>query len=211
MVKQEAYKPKQQYKPQQKKKMFSPAILVAVFFGGIMVLSTVGFIGSYGGGSAGDLVYGDFTFTQTQGGYVVKVNDVSLEFSYFPQALESINISDTIVNTIKTPRAIVMTYNPESKINQSAGLIQYNYEQIFDKVLGAYAQRSVTNNTLFETLDEADCSDATQFVPVLMWEHGNKTAIYQEGFCVHAVAANDFEAIRLADRLAYRLIGVMES
>jgi len=209
MAKDTAYKPKRQYVPQDKKRMFSPAMLVAVFFGGIMVTSTLGFIGAYSGGEAGSIVYGDYNFVRTQRGYGVTVNDVQLEFSYFPDVLKDIEISDDIVTLLGSTKSIIVTYDPESSLNQSAGLIQYNLEQLYDNALNSYAQRSVTNNTLFPSLSQATCADATQFVPVLILEEGNETKFVREGNCVHAIARYDQDAIRLHDRLAYRLLGVM--
>lgn len=210
MAKKEAYKPKRQYIPKEKRKLFNPAILVAVFFGFVMVTSTIGFIASYSDPSANGevILVGDHEFVRTQRGFGIVIDDVPLEFTYLPDSVASIELDQAIVDTLKQSKSIIVTYEPESPINGSAGLVQYNLEQLYDKVLGGYVQRSVINNTDYPTLSSADCSDATEFIPVLKFEFGNLTHFSREGNCIIATSTHDFDTIRLHDRLSYRLLGV---
>ena len=212
MGKSKKFKPKKQYTPQGKKKLFSPGALVAIFIGFVMVSSTLGFIASYttGGGTGAKVPYGEYTFTQTQRGYALVLDDVELEFSYFPESLTHIQISDDIVSTLKNSKQVIVTYDPSSSINGSAGLIQYNLEQVYDKVFDSFASRALINNTAYPQIPQADCSDATEFVPVLVWELGNESRMIKDGNCIHAQALSDFDAIRLHDKLLYLMIGVMQ-
>jgi len=212
MGKNRKFKPKRQYIPNGKKKLVSPAALVAVFIGFVMVSSTLGFIAAYttGGGTGAKVPYGEYTFSQTPRGYALELDDVELEFSYFPESLTHIKIPNDIVNTLKNSKQIIVTYDASSSINGSAGLIQYNLEQVYDKVFKSFVTRALINNTAYPQIQQADCSDATEFVPVLVWELGNESRMYKEGNCIHAQALSDFDAIRLHDKLLYRMIGVMQ-
>ena len=127
MAKEEAYKPKRQYHPNNKKKTNYAAWLVAIMFGGIMVTSTIGFIASYStGGSTGESVlYGEHKLFRTQRGYGVTINDVPLEFSFLPDILESIPLDKDIITSLTNTEAVIITYDPESPINGSAGLVLY--------------------------------------------------------------------------------------
>lgn len=210
MVKEHAYKPKRQHKPQPKKRWVTPGILVGIFLGFLMVTSIFGFLGAYtSNGSGGTLDYNGHTFQQTALGYTTTINDISLEFSYFPDSVAHLNVSQDIVDLIKSTKALTVTYDPVSPINQSAGLIQFNLEQLYDKALGIYVTRSLTDNSAFPTLANATCADATPYVPVILLEQGDVTQVSLEGSCIHMTAIGDQDLVRIHDLLAYRLLGVI--
>lgn len=211
MVKEHAYRPKRQHKPMQKKRFFSPGMMVGIFLGMLMVGSMFGFIASYtSGGDQNALVYNGFKFTQTRYGYATEVEGTQFEFSYAPQSVEYINISKDIINALSSANAVVITYDDESMINQSGALVQFNLGQLYEEVLGAYVTRALVNNSRFDTMEQADCDSATQFVPVIKIVQGETTSVTRQGDCFIMSALNDLDMIRLQDRLSYGLVGVIK-
>ena len=210
MVKEDAFKPKRQHNPTPKKRFFSPSVLVAIFFGLIMMTSTIGFIASYTSGSDA-ATYNGYRFIRTNQGFSVVVNEVELQFATLPDSLTNIPLDDQIVNRIRDAKSVTLTYDPQSQLNTTGGLIEYDLENILGQVLDIYVQRAVTNNTPFPSLLQADCSQATPFVPVISWDLGNESAFTLDKDCIRATARSDIDALRLSERLSYRLLGVMTS
>ncbi|HLC84491.1 MAG TPA: hypothetical protein VJH22_01735 [Candidatus Nanoarchaeia archaeon] len=211
MVKEEAYRPKRQHNPTPKKRLFSPSTLIAIFFGLIMMTSTIGFIASYTSDGSDTVTYNGFKFVRTNQGYSVVVNEQELLFGALPDSLTNILLDDQIVDRIRDAESVTLTYDPQSQINTTGGLIEYELENVLGQVLDIYVQRAVINNTPFPSLLQADCSQATVYVPVISWELGNESAFKLEGDCIRAIARSDIDALRLSERLSYRLLGVMSS
>ncbi len=211
MVKEQAYRPKKHHVPAQKKRWISPSTLIAIFFGLIMMTSTIGFIASYTSDGSDKVTYNGFKFIRTNQGFSVTINEQELLFGALPDSLTNIPLEDQIVNRIRDAESVTLTYDPLSQINTTGGLIEYDLENVLGQVLDIYVQRAVTNNTPFPSLLQADCSQATAFVPVISWELGNESTFKFDGDCIRATARSDIDALRLSERLSYRLLGVMSS
>jgi len=209
MVKHKAYKPKNQHRPKKRKRLFSPGMLVGIVLGFLMVTSMFGFITAYTDQSQTTLQYNEFRFEQTTRGFATDVDGQTLEFSYFPESVESISVDQQVIDKLKGVNALTLTYDPESEINQSAALVQYNLGSLYEEALDVYVTRALTNNTLFDSLPQADCEQATQFVPVVKLTKANQTRVSQQGNCILVEATSDVDMIRLQDRISYGLLGVI--
>ena len=183
-------------------------VLMGLFIVGIMVFSIFGFVISYGSGQE-RLNYGDYKFTRTQLGVQTKINGQKVLFNFFPTQVEDIPVDDQVKKLLKETKSLSVTYDPEDEWAQAMAEIQYYLEQALPELSDVYVERGLTDSTEYE-LDEIQCADATEKVPVLYLSHGETTEITFDNNCIIANAQAVQELYRINDRLQYIIFGVME-
>ena len=183
----------------------------AVFVGTIMLLSVAGFVFSFNPSSQGNnFRYGSLTFKQTQQGFfTTEVNGNPIDFSYRPEDVSDIDVPAAVVEKLTGSRVIYITYYWNTTLAKSMALLQFDAANLLDSLHGIFAQPASTTTNPFD-FPIITCNNATSFVPVLLLQEGNNTAIsFDSGNldCVVLNASSDTGFLRAADRLKYALIG----
>ncbi len=191
-----------------KKKKPNIKLYAGLFIAFIMITSIFGFIVSYQTGQEPLLEYGKFVFYQSSSGLYTKIKDNKAYFYYNPYEMEGINLSKDIRNRILDSKVVSVTYNPSSKYKKMLGGIQYEFGVVVYKTLGIIVQQGLSDNKDYK-LNKIDCTDATQFVPVILLEEG-KEGFRMENNCIIVTAEDDYGFLKLYTRLLYGLLGVIE-
>ncbi|MEK6837830.1 MAG: hypothetical protein AABX69_04205 [Nanoarchaeota archaeon] len=182
----------------------------AVFVGAIMLMSVAGFVFSFNPSAQGaNFRYGDLTFEQTQQGFfTTEVNGRQIDFFYRPEDVSDIDVPDFVVEKLMGNRVIYIAYYSNSTLASNMALLQFDAANILDARYGVFVQPASTTANPFG-LPIAACNNATSFIPVLLLQEGNNTAIaFDSGNldCVVLNASSDIGFLRAADRLKYALI-----
>lgn len=173
----------------------------------VMVLSTFGFVVSDFSSTTNKQPYGKYVFYETGQGW--KLKNPAGNFNYHPLDLEDIKITPEDREILLNTRVLVITYDPGHEDAQDMAQAQFYLDQILPQYKDVFVIRGLTNTTNYETVPLFACANATATEPVLLLEHGNKTMITRENDCWHAIAAQQFDYGRLAERIVYELIEVM--
>jgi hypothetical protein len=101
-------------------------------------------------------------------------------------------------------------YDPGSEYAESLAEAQFSISQALEGAKGVFVQAAFTSETE-HSLPVVSCSNATQFVPVIIIGYAeNKTEIVLEDSCVAINARNRQEMIMAYERFLYSVLGVME-
>ena len=171
------------------------AFLMVMSIGGIM-------IGSIGGN---ELEYNGVKFTQQENVYVAQFGDETLGFNYLPYQVEDMNVSKEALDLWKNAQVLIITFDPDSADVTFTDLLRFDLETTSGKfIVGA-----TNKETDKYDLPVLNCENATASQPVLFLKSEELTTIELEGNCIIATA-NNFEFLKIRDRLLYDLFGVME-
>jgi len=193
-----------------KKRRFKKEQFMVYFIAFIMISSVFGvvFYGFSGGGTKVD--YNEFTFLRGEDGnkWSTEIESKQIFFDYFPTEVEQFNISAEIINKMSNTMEIDITYDVSSTKKEVFAYFGYDMQQ-------QLANKDIYVRSGFITESEYDvpvitCADATAVVPVLYIQESNETKIYSELNCVILEAKNDFDFIRLKDRILYGIFGIIK-
>ncbi len=182
------------------------AILIGVLMVGL-VFSAVPFLFLGDGTQTVTERYNGFVIEQTHLGYGVEVDDVNYIFSSHPQDANSAEASQEALNRLKGARVLSITSN---FTDDQAGAIEGS---VF--VLSNLLDQQSKFTTLAYTEENAGreartCADATEAVPVLLYESSNETSgIALENNCVVVRSRTTSGFSLLTDRIRYELLGVL--
>ena len=165
-----------------KNKLWMPIFIVV-----IMISSTLGFM--YGGSSDSNIFkYGDYTFTNTNEGWVFFVNGDKYIFNYSPKELEHRQYDIDITN-------LYLTYYPNDINNNIAYSIDL-ISQISDSETIACFER---DNCITEEI--VNCNEDKN---ILVFLTGNEN-LYKEDSCTFISK----DIVKISEKLAYEMLGVM--
>ncbi len=183
----------------------------AIAVGVIMLMSVAGFVLSFNPSSQQtSFRYGGLLFKQDQqqGFFTTEVNGRQIDFFYRPEDVSDIDVPDFVVEKLMGNRVIYIAYYSNSTLASNMALLQFDAANILDARYGVFVQPASTTANPFG-LPIAACNNATSFIPVLLLQEGNNTAIaFDSGNldCVVLNASSDIGFLRAADRLKYALI-----
>lgn len=182
---------------------------MAIFIGVIMLMSVAGFVLSFSPGSqGGNFRYGGLDFTQTgQGFYSADIGGRDVGFFYRPEDVSGIDVPDEVAGKISGTRALYVSYGWNSSLSREMALLQFDLGNMLD-ARGVFAQPAFTGENPMN-ITVKGCNDATGFVPVLLLQEANNTAVGVEAGnpdCLVLNATDGASFLRLADRLKYVLI-----
>lgn len=187
----------------------------AIFVGAIMLLSVAGFVFSLNpSGQGANFRYGGLIFKQSpEGFYTADLNGIQLDFLYRPEDLADISISPDIVGKLTGSRSVSVTYYWNSTFSDDMALFQFDVSNLLDSKYGVFAEPGFTTaNPSGITI--ITCNDATQFVPVLLLQEANNTAIGIDSSrpdCIVLNASGSAGFSRVSDKLKYAIIGSIGS
>ena len=182
--------------------------LLVIFIGVTMILSTFGVIFYGFTGTEQKTSYGKYKFYRTQNMWTTTLDKQKIYFNYVPTQTEDINVSQDIKDILKNKIEIDTTYDIYDKLNQTIGLAQYQIGTTLTQA-NMYVRKGVTSNNTFN-FPIITCKDATDNIPVIFFKQGNTTSLRTEKSCVIAEAPSDIELLRVADRISFTILGIME-
>ena len=189
------------------KRKFDGKVIMAVFIGVIMIMSTLGFLVGQGGtGLEGTAIkVNGYELTPVQGGYTAEIGDAQIGFTYSPFIANRTKIDSNAINQIKSSKYLVMTSNFTSPYASDIALMQFQLAEILANELNIQAQLAFTKN---ETqLPAITCQNASQFMPVIEFRDGNTTDAFYQNNCLVLTAPSPAGFVELRDRLVYGLFG----
>ena len=164
-------------------------------------------------------VYNDFTITRQQHGWAVTVYTVYPDFSqpvprvvnlrYGPKELEDIEVDNSIKDIILKSENIYLTIDPNESSKIAIATIDLG------KVLGTAPWgvfKIPTQSALTQPIDNITvktCNDATQSTTIIYFKKGIQNSISNNNNCIVLEGREIEEIIKLSDRLALELLGVM--
>ncbi len=197
---------RQSKKKEKRNKLILGIFVIVVMVGGGLGIANRG--DSLGGNSVD---YGDFKFAQQQDRWFVKIDGKVVGFYYHPIEIEFIEMDKTITDTIKNAEALYITNDPTSPNAEYIAVARFQFNEVFVGFFSTPVVNTFTKNISTE-IPVITCEDATEQTPVIMFTEGNQTEIMAEDNCIvlKAQAQTFNDHFRLADRLLYSLLGVME-
>ncbi len=183
---------------------------MAIFIGVIMLSSVAGFVLSFNPSSQADTFrYSGLTFRQNpQGFYSAELGGKLLEFFYRPEDVSDIEVAPDVVDTVTGSRALYITYEFNSTFSQDMALLQFETANVLEAKYGIFVQPAFTGENLLN-ISVVGCGNATAFVPVLLIQAANSTAIStgpSNPNCIVASAPGSASFSRVADRLKYAIL-----
>lgn len=182
----------------------------ALFVGIIMVASVAAFVLSLNPNTQGSSFrYSGLTFKQDPSGFfTTEINGQPISFLYRPEDLTDIDLPKEVVQKLTGTTVLAITYYWNSSLAQSMALLQLDASNILDANYGVFTQSGFTTaNPLNVPL--VTCANATSFVPVLLLQDANNTAIGADSSnpnCVVVNASSDLGFARVSERLLYALL-----
>ena len=190
-------------------KGFTKQRVFAIVVGLLMASSVIGIVFvNYGTENRDVLTYKKYEFVRDGSSLVTQINGKPVPFTYFPKELESIQLNQSIADRIKNTRLVYATSDYHSNNSQVIASVEYDLARALDQNYGIYVIQGFTQNV--SKLPVVSCRNATGFVPVISFEEGNDTAIFERDNCI-IVQANDFNGfVKARDRLLYGIFGVIQ-
>ncbi|MCK4522245.1 MAG: hypothetical protein KAU20_06730 [Nanoarchaeota archaeon] len=188
-------------KREKRKRLFMSLFIVA-----IMVFSVAGYM--IGRGSSESTEYNGFKFTRKNNYWVTDINDIEISFDYFPTEVENINISSRIIDRIKNSREVDITSDFNNSFKEGISLAHLKLSMILSNI-NIYVRKGFTANNTYD-MPVITCEDATDFIPVILFEKYNKTGVYEDGNCIIVRAKSEIDFIAVKDRILYSVFGIIE-
>ncbi len=202
---------------------------MAIFIALVMGLSIVGFIGVGGIQSSGQatntqtIEYNGFTFENYNGLWKLNIQGTEFYFSAPPTALETIQIPTEAKNLLNHQKIYVSkehikttqeTTNEEETILSEntiteevdiSGLVFFYRSLFYTKGIQSFEACLTEENC--GDLPIISCEDTAAIVAI----QSETTQITAKDNCIYLEAQNDITRVRLAERLAYELLGVINN
>ncbi len=183
--------------------------LASLFIVAIMVLSIFAVVLDSTITSSNKAKYNGYKFTQTPRGWLTKIKGNELLFNFFPAELEHLEIPASIIEKLKTTKALQITYDSENPEATVLADIQFLLEQRLRSNTEIYVLRGMTRADENMPVLQITCANATQQMPVVLLNTANSTKIYEENNCI--LAEGDAENLLMfAEKTLYVLLGVMQ-
>jgi hypothetical protein len=186
--------------------------LIAFVIGGIMLMSVAGFIVGFSGSSqsgANSFRHGGLLFQQSQQGtFFTEVNGNFVEFFYLPEDLVNMEVSSSVISKLTGSKVLTVSYDWNTSLTEQMALLQFDLVNIFDAQHEIFVQPALTTENPFD-IEVTTCEGATSFVPVLLIQEANNTAISidtNNPNCVVLNGTSGFGFVRVADKLKYIII-----
>ena len=181
--------------------------LLSIFIAIIMVSSILGYM--LGRDEPDSVNYGKYKFYPKNFLWATKIQSKEYEFNNLPTSVENINISKGIFVRIKGTLEVDSTYDENSSFSQEMALTQHELSLLLKSYTNIYLRNGLTKKNSYN-LPVITCEDATDLIPVLYFKIANETQIYQDGNCIMVEARNGAEFLRIKDRIAFGILGIIE-
>lgn len=180
----------------------------AIVVGILMLMSVVGTVFFFNPSAQGvNFRFGGATFTQLpQGGYSGEINGREVGFFYRPDDLSDIVMPPQVADRVSGSRAMFITYYWNSSLAPEMALFQLDFATLLEASHNVYAEPAFTTQNP-SGLRSVTCANATSFVPVLLLQEANNTAIGSiSADCFVLNATDSASFLRVSDKLKYALL-----
>ena len=181
--------------------------LMVYFIAGIMVSSIFGVMFYGFTEQGGKATYGKYKFKQNPKGWITKIDGNELLFTYNPNQVGDIELSDEVKLKISSSQLIV-TSSFEDEAVEAIALAQFDMAEV-GSVSEVYLTVGFTDYET-EIMPMIGCENATQFVPVIYFKSSNETKVSLEGNCIVAESKTNDGFLVIKDRLLYYILGIMD-
>ena len=190
-----------------KKKKINYSLIMAIFIAVVMMTSIMGYM--WQGGDGGETVkMGDYTFSRVSSYWQVKYEGQFLKFSYLPDTLLDINVTDVAIEKMLATKMVYTTSDVNDVYAESIAQTIFELRKELGENLMVFLVNGFTENTTYN-LPIITCDNATQFVPVMLLKEGDSSRIYLDGECIVFEAKETYQFIRLKDKLLYKMYGIL--
>jgi hypothetical protein len=179
-------------------------ILVITMFGSVFAFIFFGFSG--GGSASGVFEYNGFELVDRGTHWSTMIDGREALFSYLPDDLGFVFITDDIANKIRNKAQIDITSEFEDVLAEPIALAQFQMQTTFNN-FNIFLRNGFTSQ--YQSFPIVTCAHATEFVPVIYFTSGNATKLSMVGSCVIAEAATAADVIRIKDALSYKILGII--
>jgi hypothetical protein len=183
-------------------------IFMSVFLALIMILSVFGIII---GSQSDELKYGKYKFTLDQDNnyYTTKISGTQVYFYTLPFDAFQFNISESVVGKLRSAAFIVTSFDPNTanESSQAIEVVRFDFANVLKEknVFNAVSAES----QLYSSLPVLDCNNATQGMPIVMFNISDRAGVVEAGECIYLNGkGSDF--LRLRDALLYAYFGVLD-
>ncbi len=184
----------------------SKQIWISLLIAFLMVFSVFGVII---GSQDNSMKYGKFKFTQSQNGFVTKINGTEVPFYTLPSQVGFINVSPDITAMLRNSYFVVVSFDPAAAKESLAAveIARFDFSQYF---YGKLVYNGVTNNTgEYSEQPVITCANATAETPVIYFNFSDTPSIVRVDDCIF-INAKGSDVLALRDRLLYSYLGVIQ-
>lgn len=193
-----------------KSKIFKKEQVMVYFITFIMISSVFAVIFYGNSETSTEVDYKEFTLTREEGqknSWSAVISNNKVYFDYFPTEVEYINISREIMGRLSNTLEIDVTSFVNDSNKEMIALAGYELQDQL-KSKGIYVRYGFTTESTYN-VPIITCNDATSAVPVLYLKESNETKVYLKEDCIILESKNDFDFLRLKDRLLYGIYGMI--
>ncbi|MFH1642919.1 MAG: hypothetical protein ABIC04_08555 [Nanoarchaeota archaeon] len=191
-----------------KKKKLDTKKVMVYFIAFIMISSIFGIIFSGYRQQTVSMEYNGYTFLRQDNKWVMNLNNNLVSFDYYPEEVESLNISPEIVSMLTNTFEIDATSEPNSTYKDTIAVVEYEMINFLSDNVNLYLRTGFTEENDYG-LPIITCADSTPRVPVIYFKKSNITKVSLDRYCVVAEARDDFGFLRIKDRLLYTILGII--
>ncbi len=166
------------------------------------------------------LYYNNFKFKKGIIGWytLIKVGNRSfnVSFLYSPKEVENISVEKRINDLILKKKLIYITTDPFYSARVSQAQVEISKitsprTHVFG-ILNIPTMITVTyipEGYEYKNIKPADCSMANESIGVIKLLIGDENKVYKKDGCVIVEGKNEYEIVKVADRLSYNLLGII--
>jgi hypothetical protein len=178
---------------------------MVVFIAVIMVSSVFGVIFYGYNQPSAKQEYNNYEFKQENLLWITEIDDNEFSFFYLPQEVENIQLPETTSTQLLNTYIIDMTSDEESMFNEEIALAEYTLAEDLAKI-DKYARIGLTANNSYE-IPVIQCNQTDY--PVVYFQKSDSTG-FSYGSCIMASAQQNYDILRLRDRLLYHILGIIQ-
>jgi hypothetical protein len=186
-------------------KFWNKTTLITIIIIALMVSSTAGFI--FGRDESETKKYNGFKFRSTNDGWIAIIQGNDVMFHFHPLEVEELDVSDSAIEKLDAAQAY-LTFEIGSNL-QYIDIIRFEFITAMENNFGTYIISGTLNETDAYDFPIIDCINATNEIPVIKFIFANETKVYDDGNCIIAQAQSELEFLAIADKIRYKLFGVM--
>ncbi|MFC1752657.1 hypothetical protein ACFL96_04600 [Thermoproteota archaeon] len=208
---------------EKKKKRLSKEMLITILIAGVMILSVFGIMFSSYSDQQQKETYGDYDFSSTADGWMTKLDDQKLYFTYSPSQLDALNVSSLVLSRLEAP-VIIITFDPNSEQIDQIEAARLKLAQDLTIHFNKALMYGVTDENDLYNLTKYTCANATARIPIIELRAVDETKIpeselnqtqevgtniHLEGSCV-VIASRERDWLGITERLIYGMFGIIE-
>ncbi|GEM_PF-843994 len=190
------------------KKQRTVKIIVGLITAFLMASSILMFAGNK---PSSPYVFNKHHFEHKNNLWVTKINGQEKTFYYFPSMLTSINCTPLAKDRVLNSKYVLITFDP---VNDSQYMLQA-MDAVRFSLFNALSSQNVqvgmgiVHESPFYNLTVINCSESSQYIPVVELRKGNETRIFMNDSCIILEATTPAEMLAVGDRFLYSIYGVM--